>query len=474
MKKRIALAIAALMVMSVVFASCTATPTTPAPGGSPATPGGSPAAPGGSPGAGTGAQSSYDQLMALLNNPETALPLSGVQPKSYADRTSVPKALPVQPKALKDLSVGWAAASLGSDFFTGMRDSGMAEAQKLGIGKVDLQNANFDLQTQQQQVDTFVTNKVDVMILNAVDLHSSVQMIKTIVAAGIPVLVTGPTAANSDYQTITAVISGSNESGFQVGVYCATKLYKPGQVLNVGMIISKLEDADSNSRPCGWIAGYLYQARQMDGKPYASKYDAILEAYNIWEKYKQDRHYDASSEGLNLAQLGVGNGTSADNGRTAVQDIIVADPGMQLLISEMDSMAVGAIPELENQGKVPGKDIQVVTCADGTITALNMIKQGKLMATATNIPFLNSVSMMDMIGNMFNPGGGGGKTQAEWNTYYNNMPATSFTPTVAVTADNVDQYMPTDPNDPIFGKFARFDPWTPIDIPGYNAQHAND
>jgi ABC-type sugar transport system substrate-binding protein len=468
MKKRVALTVALLLVFTLALAACTATPDQPADSGSAGSGGSSAVEDNGS-----SAEDSYDQIMKLLENPETALALSGVQPKSYESRESVPKGLPVAPKPASEIKVGWAAASLGSEFFIGMRDSGMARAEELGIGSVDLQNADFNLETQQQQVDTFITNKVDAMILNAVDLHSSVQMIQKIADAGIPVIVTGPTAAKVDYQTISAVISGSNESGFQVGQYCAEELYATGEPLNVGMVISKLEDADSNSRPCGWIAGYLYKAAEIDGTPYESKYDALLEAYHVWEQYKNDRHYDYSEKGLNLTQLGVGEGTDAAKGQAATSEVIIADPNMDILVVEMDSMAVGALSEIKTQGKKPGEDIKVVTCADGTVTSLDFIKAGELMATATNIPFMNSVSMMDMIYNLFDATDSG-KTQEEWNVYYNNMPATSFTPTLAITAENVDEYYPEDPSDPIFGKFARFDPWTPIDIQGYNDLHAKD
>jgi ribose transport system substrate-binding protein len=475
MKKRIALAITVLMVFATLFAACTGTPDAPADGGS---------APAASSDGDSDAQdapegaSAYDQLMTLLENPESALALSGVQPKSYVSREDVVKGLDnITPKAAGDIKVAWAAASLGSEFFEGLRDSAQSEAAKLGMQPIDLQSADFNLQTQQQQVDTYVTNQVDVLILNAVDLHSSTQMIKTVIDAGIPVLVTGPTAAKDEYQMITAIISGSNESGFQVGQYCAEQLYVPGEVLRTGMIISKLEDADSNSRPCGWIAGYLFKSAEINGTPYESKYDAILEAYNIWTEYKTKRSYDLSEKGLNLTQLGVGEGTSADNGRTAVQDIIVADPDMQLLVSEMDSMAVGAIPELKTQGKIPGQDIKVVTCADATTTALDLIKSGELMATATNIPFMAATSMVDIIYDLFVGGRtgapAGASTPADAAVYYNNLPATSFTPTIAITAENVDQYYPTGEPAP-FNTFAKYDPYTPLSVDEYNALHTND
>jgi ABC-type sugar transport system substrate-binding protein len=468
MKKRISMVVALLVVFTFVFAACTATPDQPADTGSTA-----PAAPaedGGSSEAAAPAatESAYDTIMKLQENPESALALSGVQPKSYESRESVPKGLPVEPKDVKDVKIGWAAASLGSEFFEGLRDSAQQEAKDKGFNTIDLQNADFNLETQQQQVDTFITNKIDALILNAVDLHSSVQMIQKIVDNGIPVFVTGPTAAKPEYEIITAIISGSNESGFQVGLYSAEKLYKQGEVLKVGHVISKLEDADSNSRPAGWIAGFLYKAAEINGTPYESKYEAILDGYNAWMTFKDARKLDLSEKGLNLVGLGVGEGTDAAKGQQATADILVQTPDMQLLVVEMDSEGIGALAEIKQQGKVPGKDIMVVTCADGTKTALDLIKSGEIMATATNIPFLAATSMVDMIYDIFC-----GPDTAKANADYNNLPATSFTPTMAITAENVDQYYP-DVNDPIFGKFAKYDPWAPVSITAYNELHAND
>jgi len=469
MKNKIASVIVVAMTICLILSACTATPASNNNAGDNNNPGVSDT----TGDTQTNTVSSYDQLMSYLNNPETSLPLSGVQPKEYDSRANVNKALPVAPKAAGDIKIGWAMASLGSEYFIGVRDSGLEYSKQLGMKAPDLENADFNLETQQQQVDTYITNKVDVLILNAVDLHSSVQMIQKVVDAGIPVIVTGPTPAESAYEILTAVVPGSNESGFQVGEYCAQQLYKPGSVLNVGMIISKLEDADSNSRPCGWIAGYLYQSAQMNGTPYASKYDALLEAYNVWQVYKNDRKYDLSAKGLMLSQLGVGEGTDAAKGQAAAADILVAEPDMDLLMVEMDSMAIGALAEIKTQGKTPGKDIKVATCADATLTSLNYIKSGELMATATNIPYLYSALMFNMIYNMFD-GTGTDKTQAEWCSYYNDMPASVYVPTMAITADNIDKYYPPDTNDPIFGQFATFDPWTPMDIPSYNTAHAND
>jgi ribose transport system substrate-binding protein len=401
-------------------------------------------------------KSSYDTLMEILNKGgEDVLALSGVQSKSFESRANVQKALP--PKAQKsNLKIGWAAASLGSEFFEGLMRSAKNQAREYGYTLLE-QNANFNIADQQKQIDSFLAQGVDALVLNAVDLHSEVLDIRRAVEAGIPVFVTGPTAANPEYQMVTAVISGSHESGFQVGYYCAEQLYKPGTVLKVGMVISFLPDADSNSRPAGWITGYLMKKAEIDGKPYASKYDAILDAYYIWGDLKNSGKLDRSDKGLNFVALAAGGGAVPEAGQRASSDMLTANPDMDLLFVEMDSMCLGALQEVKQHGMKPGQDIKVVTCADGTTTSLKLIKDGEIMATATNIPYMAGQGIIKLIHQIFEEGYDA-----------NNLPATSFTPTEVIHAGNVDKYY--DENDP----FAKVGPWAPITIDEYNKLHANE
>jgi ABC-type sugar transport system substrate-binding protein/ABC-type multidrug transport system ATPase subunit len=470
----IVLALAALMVMA--FSACTGTPADTG-GETDATE--DAAAEAESDGGEAAAElSSYDQIMQLLENPESALALSGIQPKSYESRADVPKGLPVTPKAAKDLKVAWAASQLGSSFFEGLRDSAQAEAKRLGMNELILQSADLSLETQNEQIDNFVTMGVDAILLNAVDLHAQSQKIKEVTEKGIPVIVTGPTAARPEYGLITAIISGSNESGFQVGSHMAEKLYKQGEVNKVGFVIAKLEDADSNSRPCGWIAGYLSKSAEMDGRPYESKYDAILEAFNIWSEFKNTRKYDLTDRGLNLAWLGVGEGLDVAKGQQATADQLTGNPDTDIIVAEMDSMGYGVIQECKLQGKTPGKDIFIACCADGTRPSLDYIKAGELMTTATNIPFMGATTMVDIVYDLFVGGRAGAPEAADTPekaaVYYSDLPATSFTPTMAITAENVDRYYPTVPETDVEGTFAAYDPWTPLSVSEYNALHAND
>ncbi len=453
--KRLLACILALALITLPLAACSGNS-----GGSASTPAASTPASTATSGTGSSAAqsdaagsdlSAYDQLMAM----EDVLPLASLAPSHLDSRADVKKALPVEPK--DDVTIGWAGASMGSTYFEAMVGSARDAAEEYGYKFIE-QNANFDLALQSTHVDTFITQGVDAIVLNAVDLYSSTNDINRCVEAGIPVIVTGPTAAYDDYEIVTNFLSGCNDAGFEVGKYTAEELYKDGEVLQVGMTVSKISDGFSNSRPCGWISGYLYQAAEMAGNPYDSIYDAYLDGYNIWVELKAKGKVDASDKGVNFVGVGMGDGTDAAAGQKASSDLLTAHPDMDLLVVEMDSQLPGVYQEIKQHGLTPGEDLKIVTCADATIESLDYIKSGELMATATNAPEYPGRVAVELIHKIFTTGG------AE----QNDMPANSITPTQCVNAGNVDEYY-------VEGQpFAKYIPWEPMTTDEYNTAHAND
>lgn len=389
-------------------------------------------------------QSSFEQLLAMKDK----LPLSGIVPLHLDSRKDVVKALPKSQK--KNITIGWTGASLGSPFFVGMMDSANAAAKKYGY-TINYQNANFDFQKQLTHMDTFVSQKVDIIVLNACDIDASLQNMKSSVAAGIPVIVTGPTAAKADYPVITTFLSGSFEPGFQVGIYTADKLYKEGKTLSVGFTESDIGYADANSRPCGFISGYIYQSRKLAGKPFANKYDAILEGYNDWIKLRDQGKFNDVANGLNLVGYGVGGGTDPASGQKAASDLLTAHPDVEVLMVEEDSQLLGVIAEVKQHNLVPGKDIMIVCGADGTKEAMDFIKAGTVLATASNTPNYDGEGVVELIHKIF-----------EENYDASNLPANSYTPTICINKENVDQMY--DPN----SNFAKVTPWEIQTIDQYN------
>ncbi|MET8563311.1 sugar ABC transporter substrate-binding protein [Streptomyces flaveolus] len=76
-----------------------------------------------------------------------------------------------------------------------------------GKGKVDYLNAKQDATLQSQQIDTMITKKVDVLILDAVDYKAVAQGVKKAKDAGIPVvaydrLAEGPISAYTSFDNV--------------------------------------------------------------------------------------------------------------------------------------------------------------------------------------------------------------------------------------------------------------------------------
>ena len=80
-----------------------------------------------------------------------------------------------------------------------------------------------------------------------------------------------------------------------------------------------------------------------------------------------------------------------DKGRQVAETLLQAHPDANVVYAHNDEMAMGAIAAIEAAGKVPGKDITVVSI-DGTRDALQAIIDGKLGATVECSPFFGPVA----------------------------------------------------------------------------------
>jgi ribose transport system substrate-binding protein len=75
-----------------------------------------------------------------------------------------------------------------------------------------------------------------------------------------------------------------------------------------------------------------------------------------------------------------------DKGRQVAETLLQAHPEATAIYAHNDEMAIGAIAALEAAGKVPGKDVILVSI-DGTRDALQAIIDGKMGATVECSPF---------------------------------------------------------------------------------------
>ena len=397
------------------------------------------------------ALSSLEQLLAMENK----RPLGGVQPAFQESRAHIDKALPVNKTNADHIVIAWASASQGSSFFTEMVRSARERCDEYGYEFL-IQVANFDVNLQMTQIENFLTQDIDFLVVNAVDIDATVRYYEQAVEQGVPCFVVGPTAARPEYPLVTTVLSGSFESGFVVGEYLAEKLYDEynGKELEVGFVFSRADDADSNSRPCGFVSGYLFKQAELNGRPYASRWDAVLEAYTVWTGTVQSGNGKIDNI-MNLVGYEAAGATDANSGQDAAGRLLTRYPNMDLLFADTDSLSPGVLQEIEQRGLVPGQDILVATGADGADYNLVNILAGKVIATGTNAPYYTGEGVIEII-HMILDGYDA-----------NNLPASSYTPTYCVNVDNINQYY--DPN----LEFAPAVPWNIMTIDEYNAYNAN-
>ena len=394
------------------------------------------------------AQSSIDQLLAMKDR----LPLSGIQPSVLPSRRSIDKALPRQPK--HNITIAFCGETLGSTFFTEMVKSAREAAAKYGY-KFNYQNANSDFQQQLSQIETFISQRPDVLFVNSMDVDASVKYFERAVQAGIPVVTCGPSPAKTGYPIVTNVLSGSFEPGYMAGVYTAQKLYQKGKLLKAGFVCPDMSYADSQSRPCGFISGYLFESHKMMGKPYASKWDAALDGYKAWIKFRDEGKNDNIGGVLDFVGYGVGGTMDPSGGQKASSDLLTAHPDMDVVMCMTDTMVRGVIQEMKQHNIVPGKQMKVIAASDGTKEAMDYIKSGEMFCTGFNSPYPYGGALIELIHKIFEE-----KYDAS------NMPVNSFTPVGIITKENVANYYNPD------GVYGKPQPWKMVTIDEYNASSA--
>ncbi len=384
------------------------------------------AAPAEEEGATAAVETNYLEELVAMND---GLSLSGIQSAHQEDRSDIYKALDKVDKE-GEITVAFAGASLGSDFFVEWERTIVEMAKERGWKLLE-SNAQFDMELQNTQVDAFIQQGVDVLILNAVRLDAQADRVQAAVDAGIPVIVAGPTPGTPDMPVISTIISGSNLSGWLAGQFAAEQLYKPGEVAKIGFAVANISDADSNSRPCGFISGFLAYVATQEGHPYTDRYEATIDGLKIWTELKNTGKYDASDKGVDFVGYGQGEGTDAAAGQVASSDLLTAHSDMDLIVVETDTMVTGVISEIEQHSLVPNEDIKIICCADGTGNVCQLIKDGVVLGSALNNPAYYTQGIFACLDAIF-----GEDSELD----VNNLCINNFCPTEMITQDNIDDY----------------------------------
>jgi len=236
---------------------------------------------------------------------------------------------------LKRITIGVSLLNLSNEFIVMLHQAMETKAKELGV-RLIVNDAQRSAERQVQQVENFIAQRVDAIILNPCEVEASSPAVDKALAAGIPIV-----NVNSETRSApTAFVGSRDEESARIALeYIARRLHGQGNVV--------------------MMHGFLGQAAQIKrdrgAKEILAKYSGlklIAEQSAEWDRAK------AMSLMENWIQsLG---------------------PKIHAVFAQNDEMAMGALLALE-QAKM--KDKVVVAGVDAISDALQAVRDGRLDAT---------------------------------------------------------------------------------------------
>ncbi|WP_434672289.1 sugar ABC transporter substrate-binding protein [Pseudomonas sp. R1-15] len=240
--------------------------------------------------------------------------------------------------ALADLKIGVSMSQFDDTWLTYLRESMDKKAKSLPDGvTLQFEDARSDVVKQLSQVESFISQKVDALIVNPVDTAATQRITKAAVAAGIPLVYVNRRPDDLKLpEGVVTVASDDLEAGRMQMQYLADKMGGKGDIV---ILLGDLANNSTTNRTKGV-------------KEVLAKYPGI--------KIEQEQ-----------------TGTwSRDKGMTLVNDWLTQGRDFQAVVSNNDEMAIGAAMALKGAGKEKGSVL--IAGVDGTPDGLNAIKKGEM------------------------------------------------------------------------------------------------
>ncbi len=239
-----------------------------------------------------------------------------------------------------DLKIGVSMSQFDDTYLTNVREymDKQAKAYPKGDGvQLQFEDARADVVKQLSQVENFISQKVDAIIVNPVDTASTARISKSALEAGIPLVYVNRRPDQKDLpKGVAAVTSDDEEAGRLQMQYIAEKLGGKGKVV---ILLGDLANNSTTNRTKGI-------------KEVLAKYPQIKieqEQTGIWLR---------------------------DRGMTLVNDWLTQGREFNAVLANNDEMAIGAAMALKSAGTKPGSVL--IAGVDGTPDGLNAITKGEM------------------------------------------------------------------------------------------------
>ena len=269
-------------------------------------------------------------------------------------------------EGVKTYKVGVAIYQFNDNFMTLYRNeiasyfkSLETDTEKYDVQIVDSKN---DMAEQSNQIDTFITQKMDVIILNLVQTSSADAIIDKIVAAGIPLVLINrePLGDNGDESykgildnaTVCYVGADARQSGTFQGEIVAD-LADHGDINGDGKISYVMIEGDPENVDAQYRTEYSIKALTDAGYTV----DCLADQVGNWD----------TAQGQQIAA----------NALTQYGDAI------EVIFCNNDGMALGAYAAIEAAGRKVNEDIYLLG-VDALDECVEMIKNGTMTGTVLN------------------------------------------------------------------------------------------
>jgi ribose transport system substrate-binding protein len=236
--------------------------------------------------------------------------------------------------------IGLSLSTLGNPFFVTLQEGAQEAADEAGAELI-VADAQDDAQTQADDIQNFITQQVDVIVINPVDSAAIVPSVEAANQADIPVVTVDRASEGGE---IAAHIASDNvQGGRTAGEFLFEEIGGQGDV-------AQLEG----------IAGT--SAAQERGQGFQ---EALDEATGVELVATQTANFDR------------------DEGFTVAQNIFQANPDLAGLFAQNDEMALGAVEAAREAGTL--EDL-VIVGFDAIDDALQAIQDGDMEATIAQQP----------------------------------------------------------------------------------------
>ncbi|MCD5986344.1 MULTISPECIES: sugar ABC transporter substrate-binding protein [Pseudomonas] len=239
-----------------------------------------------------------------------------------------------------DLKIGVSMSQFDDTYLTNVREHMDKQAKSYPKGdgvQLQFEDARADVVKQLSQVENFISQKVDAIIVNPVDTASTARISKEAIEAGIPLVYVNRRPDQADLpKGVAAVTSNDEEAGRLQMQYIADKLGGKGKIV---ILLGDLANNSTTNRTKGV-------------KEVLAKYPGI--------KIEQE-------------QSGV---WLRDKGMTLVNDWLTQGREFDAVLANNDEMAIGAAMALKSAGTKPGSVL--IAGVDGTPDGLNAISKGEM------------------------------------------------------------------------------------------------